>query len=222
MRVKRIFVFDRTNHNRNESRRDFRRATRPIHRHRADEWEKAPAMGAFGTLVGYTRLSARGVRAFSRRSAERPRTCGYVTDKFSIHRNNADEWEKAPAMGAFGTLVGDTRLSARGVRAFSRRSAERPRICGSATDKLSIHRNNADEWEKAPAMGAFGTLVGDRTRICGSGGHRSIRYTTSAKLFNLYIILYSGAGVKRLRRERKRKLTRKKAARFRILPKAGG
>ena len=79
MRVKRIFVFDRTNHNRNESRRDFRRATRPIHRHRADEWEKAPAMGAFGTLVGNTRLSARGVRAFSRRSAERSRTCGYVT-----------------------------------------------------------------------------------------------------------------------------------------------
>ena len=76
LRVKRIFVFDRTNHNRNESRRDFRRATRPIHRHRADEWEKAPAMGAFGTLVGYTRLSARGVRAFSRRSAERPRICG--------------------------------------------------------------------------------------------------------------------------------------------------
>ena len=73
----------------------------------SDEWEKAPAMGAFGTLVGYTRLSARGVRAFSRRSAERPRICGYVTDKFSIHRNNADEWEKAPAMGAFGTLVGN-------------------------------------------------------------------------------------------------------------------
>ena len=42
MRVKRIFVFDRTNHNRNESRRDFRRATRPIHRHRADEWKKHP------------------------------------------------------------------------------------------------------------------------------------------------------------------------------------
>ena len=168
LRVKRIFVFDRTNHNRNESRRDFRRATRPIHRNNADEWEKAPAMGAFGTLVGYTRLSARGVRAFSRRSAERPRTCGYVTDK------------------------------------------------------LSLHRNNVDEWKKAPAMGAFGTLVGDRTRICGSGGHRSIRYTTSAKLFNLYIILYSGAGVKRLRQEQKRKLTRKKAARFRILPKAGG
>ena len=69
--------------------------------------------------------------------------------------------------------------------------------------------------EKAPAMGAFGTLVGDRTRICGSGGHRSIRYTTSAELFNLYIILYSGAGVKRLRQEQKRKLTRKaKAALF--------
>ena len=79
LRVKRIFVFDRTNHNRNESRRDFRRATRPIHRNNADEWEKAPAMGAFGTLVGYTRLSARGVRAFSRRSAERSRTCGSAT-----------------------------------------------------------------------------------------------------------------------------------------------
>ena len=26
---------------------------------------------------------------------------------------------------------------------------------------------------------ALGTLAGDRTRICGSGGHRSIRYTTS-------------------------------------------
>ena len=42
MRVKRIFVFDRTNYNRNESQRDFRRATRPIHRHRADEWKKHP------------------------------------------------------------------------------------------------------------------------------------------------------------------------------------
>lgn len=42
LRVKRIFVFDRTNYNRNESQRDFRRATRPIHRHRADEWKKHP------------------------------------------------------------------------------------------------------------------------------------------------------------------------------------
>ena len=118
-------------------------------------------------------------------------------------------------MGAFGTLVGNTRLSARGVRAFSRRSAERSRTCGYVTDKLSIHRNNADEWEKAPVMGAFGTLVGNRTRICGSGGHRSIRYTTSAKLYLRNMIYYTsfGRGCQTTTARAKEKINAKKKAR---------
>ena len=30
----------------------------------------------------------------------------------------------------------------------------------------------------------LGTLIGNRTRTCGSGGHRSIRYTMSARIFS--------------------------------------
>lgn len=31
--------------------------------------------------------------------------------------------------------------------------------------------------------GDYGTLIGNRTRICGSGGHRSIHYTMSAQRY---------------------------------------
>ncbi len=117
LRVKRIFVFDRTNHNRNESRRDFRRATRPIHRHRADEWKKHPQ---WVLLVHSSGILAFRLVAFApfqgaRLSAPEPAAMSLTNFRFIATMPTS---EKAPAMGAFGTLVGNTRLSARGVRAF--------------------------------------------------------------------------------------------------------
>ena len=114
---------------------------------------------------------------------------------------------------------------------LSRRSAESSRTCGSATATRSIRyttsakliflydptsrREHIRRVEKAPAMGAFGTLVGNRTRICGSGGHRSIRYTTSAELYLRNMIYYTsfGRGCQTTTARAKEKINAKKKAR---------
>ena len=46
---------------------------------------------------------------------------------------------------------------------------------------LTQKGSHPDELRIPPLFsGGIGALVGDRTQICGSGGHRSIHYTTSA------------------------------------------
>ena len=87
-----------------------------------------------------------------------------------------------------GALVGNTAGASRpcGVRNAAHCSAERT-VLPLSSQKVRCR----DGYVNTPAQGGgIGALVGNRTQICGSGGHRSIRYTTSAYL--LYLLFRVG------------------------------
>lgn len=93
-----------------------------------------------------------------------------------------------PAHVLGGALVGNTAGASRpcGVRNAAHCSAERT-VLPLSSQKVRCR----DGYVNTPAQGGgIGALVGNRTQICGSGGHRSIRYTTSAYL--LYLLFRVG------------------------------
>ena len=89
----------------------------------------------------------------------------------------------ASCLFKFSTHGGDLRKEAMNEKVSPLSSYEKAaQIAHSAPQKNKERQTKANSLLSAALFGKmyrFGTLVGNRTRICGSGGHRSIRYTTS-------------------------------------------